>query len=304
MDQVEAVDARPAPREHRPRWKRIVDFPLVTLVLAVGLFILANAAATFLIKLLPPMERELGLVVNGLITVSFAIAMYKAVIAKLGDRKHDDLPVAEAPRGLAVGIAVGLLLFSAVVGVAALLDVYNILGSGGTGQLVFALVGMALVPGVMEEMLFRGILFRWIEEFAGSWAALLVTSALFGLAHITNPNATVFSSFAIAVEAGLLLGALYMLTRNLWAPIGLHAAWNFTQGEIYDVPVSGIDQHGLVTAQLSGPTLLSGGEFGLEASLIALVLATAVGLWFLVRAIRQGELVRPWWVRRRLGRDG
>jgi membrane protease YdiL (CAAX protease family) len=304
MDQVQAADAGTIDEARPPRWKRILDFPLVTLVIAVALFVLANAAAIFLIKLLPPMQRELGVVVKGAITISFVVAMYKVVIAKLGERKHDDLPLAEAPKGLAMGVVTGLVLFSAVVGVAALIDVYNIVGSGGTGELVVALVGMALVPGIWEELLFRGILFRWIEEFAGSWAALVVTSALFGLAHIANPNATVFSSFAIAVEAGLLLGAVYMLTRNLWASIGLHAAWNFPQGEIYDVPVSGIDQHGLVTAQLSGPTLLSGGEFGLEASVIALVLATAVGLWFLVRAIRAGELVRPWWVRRRLARDG
>ena len=102
-------------------------------------------------------------------------------------------------------------------------------------------------------MLFRGILFRFLEQFGGSWFALALTSALFGLGHILNPNASAFSSFAIAVEAGVLLGGAYMLTRSLWAPIGLHAAWNFTQGYIYDVPVSGIDQQGMVEAQIVGP---------------------------------------------------
>ena len=103
----------------------------------------------------------------------------------------------------------------------------------------------------MEELLFRGILFRWLEEFGGSWVALALTSALFGAGASVNPNATALAAFAIAVEAGVLLGGAYMLTRNLWMPMGLHAAWNFTQGEIFDVPVSGSDQHGLVEAQLS-----------------------------------------------------
>ena len=156
------------------------------------------------------------------------------------------------------------------------------------------------MPGFTEELLFRGILFRWIEEFAGSWAALLLTSALFGLGHIFNPNASLFSSFAIAMEAGVMLGGAYMLTRNIWVPIGLHAAWNFTQGEIWDVPVSGLDQNGLVQAQLSGPELLSGGAFGLEASLFALILCTAAGVWLVVLAIKRGQLVQPWWVRRRV----
>jgi hypothetical protein len=105
---------------------------------------------------------------------------------------------------------------------------------------------------------------------------------------------------AIAVEAGILLGGAYMLTRSLWLPIGLHAAWNFTQGEVFDVPVSGIAEHGLVQARMSGPTLLSGGQFGLEASIIAVVLATAAGLWFVWRAVQRGEVVQPWWVRRRI----
>jgi hypothetical protein len=160
------------------------------------------------------------------------------------------------------------------------------------------------MPGLTEEMLFRGILFRWIEEFGGSWAALVVTSALFGLAHIMNPNATWFSSFAIAMEAGVLLGGAYMLTRSLWFPMGLHAAWNFTQGEIFDVPVSGIDEHGLVQAQLSGPTLLSGGNFGLEASIIALVLATAVGVWLVWLAVKRGNVVRPHWIAQKQKRVG
>ena len=97
----------------------------------------------------------------------------------------------------------------------------------------------ALFPAFNEEILFRGVLFRWIEEFGGSWAALLITSIFFGAAHLFNPNASPIAAFGIALEAGLLLGAAYMLTRSLWLPIGIHAAWNFTQGEVFDIPVSG-----------------------------------------------------------------
>jgi hypothetical protein len=195
------------------------------------------------------------------------------------------------------------LLFSLVALVAALVGVYKIVGLGDARSILFVAVTFGIIPGVMEEILFRGILFRHLEDFGGTWVALALTSALFGVAHIFNPNATAFSSFAIAVEAGVLLGGAYMLTRSLWAPIGIHAAWNFTQGEVYDVPVSGIDGTGLVEAKLSGPELLSGGAFGLEASVIALVIATAAGVWLVVRAVRAGHIVSPWWVRRRLARS-
>lgn len=286
----------------RALWRRVVDFPLVALIVALALFIAANAVAMLLFRALPPLEKPVEMVVKATVGIAIVLAVYKLAIRRLGERPHDDLRLGDAPVGLGAGVALGFLLFSLIVGVAALADVYNIVGEGGFAALLPALVTMTVVPGFMEELLFRGILFRWIEELGGSWVALLVTSALFGLAHMFNPNASMLSSFAIAVEAGVLLGGAYMLTRSLWAPIGLHAAWNFTQGFIYDVPVSGHDTEGLVEAQLSGPELLSGGAFGLEASLIAMAIATAAGVLLVVLAVRKGQLVRPWWVRRRLER--
>jgi hypothetical protein len=283
----------------RPPWRRVVDFPLAAMVIAVVLFFLATTIAMRTGKLLPPLPPVEKLALNAILGIGLVFAVYKLVIVRLGDRPRDDLRAAGALKGTAAGVLMGFLLFSTVVGIAALFGVYSITGSGDTRELAKDLIGTAILAAFMEELLFRGILFRWIEEFAGSWAALVVTSALFGLAHILNPNATWFSSFAIAVEAGLLLGGAYMLTRSLWMPMGLHAAWNFTQGFIFDVPVSGSAQNGLVAARLSGPTLLSGGGFGLEASVIALVIATAAGVWLVWRAVTLGELVEPWWVRRR-----
>jgi membrane protease YdiL (CAAX protease family) len=288
----------------KPLWRRIVDFPLIAMLVAVALFVLANAAAILAIKLLPAMGQIGSTVARSAIAIGIVWLVYKLAIRHLGEEPRDDLRLADAPKGLGLGLLLGFLVFTLIVGVAAIADVYNVIGAGGTGDLLRILVTIAILPGFMEELLFRGILFRWLEQFAGSWFALAMTSALFGLAHMFNPNATALSSFAIALEAGVLLGGAYMLTRNLWMAIGLHAAWNFTQGWIFDVPVSGTDQNGLVEAQLSGPELLSGGAFGLEASLIAMVVATAAGVALVVLAVRQGELVRPWWVRRRLAREG
>lgn len=285
----------------RPLWRRIADFPLVAMLAAVALFILAYASAIIAAKhVLPSSSTLAGLAIQAAVTIALVVAVYKVAIARFGESPRDDLRGKGALRDLGLGLMIGLILFCAVIGVAALLDVYNIVGPGGADQMVFLLISSAIVPAVTEELLFRGILFRWIEEFGGSWAALVITSALFGLGHIINPNATWFSSFAIAVEAGVLLGGAYMLTRSLWMPIGLHAAWNFAQGAIFDVPVSGLEQRGLVDARLSGPELLSGGPFGLEASIIALVIVTAAGVWLVVLSIRRGQLVRPWWVRRRI----
>jgi membrane protease YdiL (CAAX protease family) len=170
---------------------------------------------------------------------------------------------------------------------------------GSLNGLLTALIVPTVGAAVTEEMLFRGVLFRWLEQFGGSWFALLLTSAFFGAAHLNNPNSSWIAAVGIAFEAGVMLGAAYMLTRSLWLPMGLHAAWNFTQGEIFDIPVSGTKADGMVDAQLSGNPLLTGNGFGLEASLIAIVIATLFGLWLLWLAIRKGEVKQPWWVTRR-----
>jgi hypothetical protein len=282
-----------------PLWRKIVDFPLCALMIGVVIFGCIVTVGVLFQKSHPPMAEVEFAVLFALLNLALCFIADKLVLRHLGERPRDDLRFRGAGEQLGLGLLIGLLLFAAVVGVAAMAGAYRIISCCSTVQLLIVLFGAGITAAVTEEFFFRGILFRWIEEFAGSWAALLVTALLFGLAHRANPNATWFSSFAIAVEAGILLGGAYMLTRSLWLPIGLHAAWNFAEGYIFDVPVSGLPEQGLVTAKLSGPVLLSGGDFGLEASVIAVVIAGSAGAWFVWTAARRGQLVQPLWVRKR-----
>ena len=287
-------------QDPRPMWRRIVDFPLVTMLIALALVIACFTAGLLLAKyVVPPIP---GMSMNtkmDLISIPLVILAYELMIRRLGEQPRDDYRDPKALRHLSIGLGAGFLVFSAAVAVAAILGVYRITGEGDASDLLPALIGPAIFAAVSEELVFRGILFRWIEEFGGSWMALLLTSILFGAGHLANPNASPIAAVGIAFEAGVMLGAAYMLTRSLWLPMGIHAAWNFTQGEIYDIPVSGTKVHGLVVAKLTGNPLLTGNGFGLEASLIAMIIATVFGLWLLWLAIREGELVKPWWVRRR-----
>jgi len=284
----------------KPLWRRVVEFPLVTMLIAlalvIGCFSVGLLLARFAVPPIPGLSMNLKL---DLISIPILIVVYELVIRRLGEHPRDDYRDPKALQRLGIGLGAGLLVFSAAVAVAALLGVYHITGEGDASDLMPALIGPAIFAAVSEELVFRGILFRWIEEFGGSWMALLLTSAFFGAAHLANPNASPIAAVGIAFEAGVMLGAAYMLTRSLWLPMGIHAAWNFAQGEIYDIPVSGTKVHGLVVAKLTGNPLLTGNGFGLEASVIAIVIATLFGLWLLWLAIRNGELVKPWWVRRR-----
>ena len=300
MEQPE-LSGRPA----RPTWRRIVDFPLVALVLALAAFLAATAALVALLALVP-LDGQPKWVIESLIAVASTVAAIlalKLVVSRLGENPKDDLPFDRRANDGWRGALLAAVLMSAIVGLVALLGGYRIAGWGDGTSWPMLLFGAGLQAAFVEEILLRGIVFRFLEEFGGSWFALALSSALFGFAHLENDNATLFSSLAIAVEAGILLGGAYMLTRTLWLAIGLHFGWNVTQGYLWDVPVSGFAVDGLLDSYTAGSALISGGAFGVEASVVALVLATGFGVWLVVLARRRGHVVRPWWIRRRLARE-
>ena len=148
---------------------------------------------------------------------------------------------------------------------------YKIGGIGNDWTALAKSLFTFLVVAVGEEVLFRGIVFRLLDQQWGTVVALILSALLFGFVHITNDNATVWSSVAIAVEAGLLLGAAYKWSGNLWLPIGIHWAWNFFQGPVFGFAVSGNDTSSLIKPVIEGSEWLTGGTFGAEASIPAFV---------------------------------
>lgn len=295
MSMIEPAQPQPG---KLPLWRTVLEFPLVAMIVALGLLAAAIMGSGALFSDLPKrMDKVSAIAIQGTAATLLVVLVMKYLVSRLGRHKHDDFPLPPALMDWARGLAIGSGLMALAVGIAAALGVYRITGWGTGADMVLVLFSAGLVAGFVEESLFRGVLFRWIEELLGSWGALAITSFLFGFAHFFNDNATVFSSVAIALEAGIMLGACYMLTRSLWLAVGLHMGWNVTQGFVFAVPVSGHPVEVLVRAELSGHPLLSGGAFGLEASVIGLGVATAAGLWLLRRAIAAGQLKPPMWAR-------
>jgi len=202
----------------------------------------------------------------------------------------------------AKGFALGAAMMVAIIGFLALVGWYDITSMSFSQPAVWkAMVGglgLFLAVAIFEEVMFRGILFRIVEEGIGSWAALAVTAFLFGYMHLSNPNATLFGALGVAL-AGILYAAGYMLTRNLWLVIGLHWSWNFVQGVIFGVPVSGRSlDGGPISETIVGPQLWTGGAFGVEAGLVAYVVNAAVSVVLLVLVVRRGKIMTPRWMRR------
>jgi membrane protease YdiL (CAAX protease family) len=206
-----------------------------------------------------------------------------------------------APRrwlGLLKGMLLGIALIAACIGLLALLGVYRIDAFNGAYNPWLAIYITGIVAAISEEILFRGVIFRFLEEGVGSWGAVIGSSLIFGLAHIANPDGTLWGGLAIAIQS-LVFAGIYLLTRSLWWCIGLHFAWNITQGAVFGSIVSGSGaRDSWFQASWSGSDLLTGGSFGLEGSLVTILVIGAFGALLLVLAARQAALVQPIWIRK------
>lgn len=227
----------------------------------------------------------------GLSTAVVAVLVYGWVVRRTERRSVNELARPGAGARITRGVLIGFAMFAAVIVNIALVGDYDIDGLGSVSGAV-ALLGFMAAAAVTEELLFRGVLFRVIEERTGTWIALLLTGVVFGVMHLLNPDASLWGAVAIAVEAGFMLAACYAATRNLWVPIGLHFGWNFAAGGIFSVVVSGNgESEGLLDTSMSGPALVTGGDFGPEGSLYTVAAGVALTVVFMWLAHRRGHLV-------------
>ena len=228
-----------------------------------------------------------------------ALATYIYLFKFYEKRKIEELSISFFWRNSVTGFVTGFFILSIVMLVMYIGKAYTIVSFNPVSFLIPALA-IGISSSVFEEILFRGIIFRITEERLGSIWALVISSAFFGIAHMANPNSTVFSAVAITIEAGLLLGAAYVYSKNLWLPIFIHFAWNFSEGGIYGAIISGNGlKKSLVSCKIDGPNILTGGTFGPENSLQAVILGLMIGMLFLWLANKQHKIVRPFWFQQR-----
>ena len=221
--------------------------------------------------------RRLGIFVAALVG-------YWAYVRMVERRAVTELLVRPAPLvlgGLAGALMVGLplaLLFA--------LGAYEDEQVRGAAVALWGVAGLIGIAALLEELVYRALLFRVLEEAWGTRPALAVQALVFALMHLENvPGAglaTVLTMLASVTLLGLLWGGLFVLTRNLWTSVAHHAAWNFTI-LLSGVPLSGIDDWrplAPLTSRYAGPDGLTGGVFGPESSwlVIATTLLVLVGL--------------------------
>lgn len=198
-----------------------------------------------------------------------------ALMLRFLDRSAEEALVAQGlgiktgwHRDLALGMVLGGGLVSFAIALIAWKGAYRVgFISGARPSAVVLVIWVLLTSAMLEEVMFRGYPFQRLVESMGPVAATLVLSLCFGAIHLGNPHATKTSSLN-TVLVGMLFSIAYLKTKRLWLPFGLHFAWNATMGLLFGLPVSGLSMFSVVlrgTAQ--GPRWLTGGDYGIEASL-------------------------------------
>lgn len=274
---------------------RVVQFPLFRLIVLGAIMLLVLAQSNTNMEYLKGSPLLSAASVIGMAVLGAAI--YVGFVRFVERRPANELSLSGMPAQWGMGALIGFGLYTACVLILMLLGIYRI---NGYNPAVFMLsaIPMALSSGFFEELLFRGVLFRIVEEWLGSWISVVVSSFVFGFVHLLNPAGTVTGALFISIEAGLLLAATYMVTRRLWLGMGFHMAWNYTQSAIFSGIVSGgVSDPGLIRPIIEGPVALTGGSFGLESSLIAFMICTTTGVVLLIMAVRRGNVVPPFWQR-------
>jgi membrane protease YdiL (CAAX protease family) len=271
-----SATSSPPAEDQAGRSGRFLRFPLVWMLVGI----LGVGAASTL---------SLGGPILGLVAAVVAVVVYRLVMRYVARRDTPEIAGRQAVPQLLIGVVLGLVFIG--VSIAAVMTEFSFSRAPGHPlSIVASMTAISLGAAVTEELLFRGLGLQALEQMFGSWVALGITALLFGGLHLANPAATLWSSLAIAIEAGVLLGAAFLWRRNIWLVVGLHCAWNTAVG-LLGIPVSGHPADGLLISRPTGPELLTGGQFGLEASIIPVIVSLLLAIPMLIAASRRGNLV-------------
>jgi CAAX protease family protein len=268
----------------RHGWLRVllflISFGVLTLLITIPVVISVAGVTAGQLKqqLLPTLEDLLtGNYLWLMILLELAISVISVAIFRLFIDRQGLRGMRWSPEGFVGEATTGLFLGPAILGLTALL----MLASGHLSWVdlawdpssLFVSLGLMALIAYSEELVFRGyVLDNLMESFPNKWVALSISAVIFAAFHFTSPGIYVLG-FVNLVLAGFLLGINYVYTKNLWFSFFLHLGWNFFQGPILGFRVSGLTLPSLLQTETKGDLFITGGDFGLEGSILTTVVA-------------------------------
>ena len=255
------------------------------LVLGVLAFLIIPGVVGYVLLLNIPAYAAVPLSTTAAVATLYAFTKYLSWYVENGE----SLSFGGKARMMGIGWAVSAVNFLAIIVCLFLCGCYRIVNVEFDVASQLSWLSLFLLVGVVEEVIFRGILFRLIADKWNIAVGLTTSSLLFGLAHLGNPGATLWAALAIALASGWLFGMAYAYHQTIWVPIGMHWAWNYLEGGVFGCAVSGtpLDYRPLITPKISGTDLLSGGAFGPEASIICVAIGIGISIVYTVLYIKK-----------------
>ena len=255
------------------------------LVLGVLAFLIIPGVVGYVLLPNVPAYAAVPLSTIAAVVTLFAFKKYLSWYVEDGE----SLSFGGKARMMGIGWAVSAVNFLAIIVCLFLCGYYRIVTVEFDVASQLSWLSLFLLVGVVEEVVFRGILFRLITDKWNIAVGLTTSSLLFGLAHLGNPGATLWAALAIALASGCLFGMAYAYHQTIWVPIGMHWAWNYLEGGVFGCAVSGtpLDYRPLITPGISGSDILTGGAFGPEASIICVALGIVLSTVYTVLYIKK-----------------
>ncbi|MTI21504.1 CPBP family intramembrane metalloprotease, partial [Fulvivirga sp. RKSG066] len=216
-----------------------------------------------------------------LLGVAVMVSVYYLLIRYVERRNFSDFDTTFALKNTSIGLVLGFLIISVAVALMYVLGYYEVLE---VNDLYSFLPSATLILGVvvLEELVFRGLIFTIIEKWKGTTVALFASSILFQLPHFMNPHEDILPA-TLGVLFGMATAYMYIDTRTLWLPIAFHFSWNIAQ-PILGTTLSGISEFDAVLiTQIDGPELITGSAFGVEDSLVAMLSLIAIIAYYHIK---------------------
>jgi membrane protease YdiL (CAAX protease family) len=259
-------------------FSRLFAHPAARVVLGILATVLPITLTMLLADILVP--KPLRVVWPMLLATALSVAAYRWFVITTEKHQPGELSLHGAARETGIGVALGAALGLTVAGILAAAGAFTITGSSDSFGFLLKSVPEQIMVAFFEEIMFRAVAFRIVEQRWGTRAALVTSMLLFALAHLSNDNVSLMG-LAMTCIASLVFSACYMKTRRVWLPIGAHFAWNSTYDGLFAAPVSGHAARGWLQVSTSGPEWLTGGGYGVEASVVTLVVWSAVAVLML-----------------------
>lgn len=276
---------------------RLFNFPLMRIfiiLLFLAPIMMINSVVVFQVieKLNEPIASYIDLA-RVLITIPLFILSYRFYCQIIEKRDAVEVSLKGALKQWLMGAATATLFVLSFVFLIALVGDFTIIETRPFLQLVTNFFNFS-IGSFLQEFILLCVIYRLVEEMAGSWIALFTSILLFSGIHILNENENL-TSVAMLMLSSIIFIAPFILTRRIWLSWGFHAGWNFMQAGVFGMANSGIMFKGWLVTQISGPEWITGGAVGLEASYLSVAIDLTVGVIILNMAIRAGQMVPPRW---------